>query len=175
MNRIDLQIGDRVRLEMPWSEVMMHLRLAGSNVVVEVLDDGVQLLLEDGTKLSFPVTWAEAGIYTDTSGPYAYGGHLVGGPNCTRVFFAFTQKWADTDPVTAVFIDHVAVDSPCPQGVRLGAYAHVGQHVQVCWQWMHEQPAATPEQYAPLLRELTAQGIRAAVVDSFDRAQVHRG
>ncbi|MEV2222725.1 hypothetical protein AB0E01_22935 [Nocardia vinacea] len=169
MERIDLQVGDRVLLEMPYSEAMMHMRLAGSKVEVEVLEHDAAQLLKDGGKYSFPVTWGEAGIRSGESGPYAYDGKLLGGPNCKRVFFAFTPEWASEDPVTAVFVDEVAVEPDYPEGVRLVAYAHVGQHVQASPQWTRDQLAATPEQYAPLLRELTDRGYRVVVVDSFEQ------
>ncbi len=82
MDRIDLLVGDQVRLTMPWSEVVMHLRLADQAVEIEVLDGGMAQIWRDGRTVSFPVTWGEAGIYSGgTSGPYTYGGQLVDGPS----------------------------------------------------------------------------------------------
>jgi hypothetical protein len=52
----------RVTVTLPYSEVLMHLRLAGKERKVDVLPDGVQLLDEDNEPLSFPVTHGEAGI-----------------------------------------------------------------------------------------------------------------
>lgn len=63
--------GDVVRLKLPWSEVCMHLRIADQVRDVRVLDDGAQILNDDGTPFSFPVTHGEAGIYTDAHGLYA--------------------------------------------------------------------------------------------------------
>ncbi|WP_280404770.1 hypothetical protein [Nocardia brasiliensis] len=79
MDRIKLRVGDRVRLTLPCSEVMLHMRLAEQVMEVEVLDGSMAQLWQGGEKVSFPVTWGEAGIYSDAEyGPYAYGGNLVG-------------------------------------------------------------------------------------------------
>lgn len=65
-----IKTGDVVRLKMPWSEVCMHLKVAGQVRNVRVLDTGAQILNDDGTPYSFPVTHGEAGIYTDAQGLY---------------------------------------------------------------------------------------------------------
>lgn len=52
----------RVRVALPYSEVCMHLRVAGENRYVDVLPDGVQLLDERDERLSFPISHGEAGI-----------------------------------------------------------------------------------------------------------------
>lgn len=62
--------GDVVQVRMPWSEVCMHLRVAEQVRRVEVLADGAQILNDDGTKFSFPITHGEAGIYRDATGLY---------------------------------------------------------------------------------------------------------
>lgn len=62
--------GTIVSLTLPWSEVCMHLKVAGQTRPVEVLATGAQILNEDGTKYSFPVTHGEAGIYSDAEGLY---------------------------------------------------------------------------------------------------------
>ncbi|MFC4498473.1 MULTISPECIES: hypothetical protein [Streptomyces] len=71
--RIDLEIGDRIFLTMPWSEVCVHLQVADRVMEVEVREHGAQLL-KDGEPYSIPITWGEAGIYTDstTNKPYTY-------------------------------------------------------------------------------------------------------
>lgn len=51
-----------MRLELPYSEVCMHLRLAGTVREVRVLTAGVQILNEDGSPCSFPITHGEAGL-----------------------------------------------------------------------------------------------------------------
>lgn len=56
------QVGHTVRLEMPYSEVCMHLRLAGTVRAVRVLEAGAQILNEDGSPCSFPITHGEAGL-----------------------------------------------------------------------------------------------------------------
>ncbi|WP_327357744.1 hypothetical protein [Streptomyces sp. NBC_01304] len=72
-DRIDLEIGDRVQMTMPWSEVCMHLRVAEKTLEAKVLERGTPLF-KDGREFSAPITWGEAGIYTDstTNKPYTY-------------------------------------------------------------------------------------------------------
>ena len=65
-----LSVGTVVSLTLPWSEVCMHLKVAGKTRSVEVLATGAQILNEDGTPYSFPVTHGEAGIYSDAQGLY---------------------------------------------------------------------------------------------------------
>ena len=67
-----LSPGTIVSVTLPWSEVCMHLKVAGQTRPVEVLPDGAQILNEDGTKLSFPVTHGEAGIFQDAKGLYIH-------------------------------------------------------------------------------------------------------
>ena len=62
--------GEEIALRLPWSEVCMHLKVAGQVRNVRVLDTGAQILNDDGTPYSFPVTHGEAGIYTDAQGLY---------------------------------------------------------------------------------------------------------
>lgn len=77
--RVDLEIGDRVFMTMPWSEVCMHLGVADRVMEVEIGEHGAQLL-RDGQPFSSPVTWGEAGIYTDstTGKPYTYDAEKAG-------------------------------------------------------------------------------------------------
>lgn len=84
-DRIYLRPGDRVRLEMPFSEVCMHMRVAGTAMDVELLsgDRGnagrpwfaVQLYRPgEPCPFSLPITPGEAGIFTCADGShYAYG------------------------------------------------------------------------------------------------------
>ena len=65
-----ISVGTVVSLELPWSEVCMHLKVAGQTRSVEVLPNGAQILNADGSKFSFPVTHGEAGIYQDAQGLY---------------------------------------------------------------------------------------------------------
>jgi hypothetical protein len=60
--------GDRVRIELPYSEVCMHMRVAGRVMDVRMTDGRypmAQLLNSDGSEFSFPITTGEAGIYGD--------------------------------------------------------------------------------------------------------------
>jgi hypothetical protein len=73
--------GDRVRLELPHSEVCMHMQVAGKVMTVEVnggeLPDGrpwssAQLLNDDGSHFSCPIGIGEAGIYGSPEALYCY-------------------------------------------------------------------------------------------------------
>jgi hypothetical protein len=57
--------------ELPYSEVCMHLRVAGTRLRARLQRGGmVQLLSPDGTEFSFPITAGEAGLYTDEQGAW---------------------------------------------------------------------------------------------------------
>jgi hypothetical protein len=66
--------GEIGTAEMPWSEVCMHLRVAGKVMRFEFLGTAVQLLDEDGKPFSFPITAGEAGIHQHPDGTYYYEG-----------------------------------------------------------------------------------------------------
>lgn len=65
-----LSVGDRVRVRLPYSEVCMHLHVAGLTRTVEVQEHGAQIIDDDGRPFSFPVTHGEAGIHRDAGGLY---------------------------------------------------------------------------------------------------------
>lgn len=65
-----LKVGDVARIQLPWSEVCMHLHVADAVRDVKILEHGAQILNQDGTPLSFPITHGEAGIYQDAEGFY---------------------------------------------------------------------------------------------------------
>ena len=59
-------------LELPYSEVCMHLRVAGTRMGARLQPNGmVQLLDVDGRDFSFPITAAEAGLHRDQVGWYS--------------------------------------------------------------------------------------------------------
>jgi hypothetical protein len=64
--------GDVVTVELPHSEVCMHMQVAGKVMQVEVLERGAQILTDRGTPFSFPIGHGEAGFYTDAAGLYTY-------------------------------------------------------------------------------------------------------
>lgn len=68
----DVQVGDTVKVELPYSEVCMYMRVAGQQRSVQVQTDGVQILNEDGTRFSFPITHGEAGLHRRDDGFYFY-------------------------------------------------------------------------------------------------------
>ena len=56
-------------LELPYSEVCVHLRVAGTRMGARLQPDGmVQPLDPDGRDFSFPITAAEAGLHHDQDG-----------------------------------------------------------------------------------------------------------
>ena len=69
--------GNIVELEFPYSEVCMHLRVAGRVMKVEVVPQMTgrcvaQLLNDDGSNYSFSILMSEAGFYRDDRGYYYY-------------------------------------------------------------------------------------------------------
>jgi hypothetical protein len=59
---IEARVGDTVTVELPYSEVCMHMGVAGQTRQVKVLTLGAQILAVDGMPFSFPITHGEAGI-----------------------------------------------------------------------------------------------------------------
>jgi hypothetical protein len=60
--------GDHVRIELPFSEVCMHMRVAGRVMDVRMTEGRypmAQLLNPDGSEFSAPILTTEAGIYGD--------------------------------------------------------------------------------------------------------------
>lgn len=78
--RVDLKVGDRVRLGVSYSKVCVSMGVAGQALEVEVLKNGVQLY-KDGRPFSSPIAWGEAGLYTDqnTHKPYTYNAKRITG------------------------------------------------------------------------------------------------
>lgn len=69
--RVGVVIGQVVRLVLPWSEVCMHLRLAGHARAVRLTDEGMaQILDDDGREVSFPILANEAGFYGNAADGY---------------------------------------------------------------------------------------------------------
>lgn len=70
------KVGDKVQQELPYSEVCMHLGVAGEVRPCELLDRGmVQIWDADGIlPFSFAITAGEAGFYNsgDERGWYTY-------------------------------------------------------------------------------------------------------
>jgi hypothetical protein len=64
-----LQPNQETILELPYSEVCMHLGVAGTRMRARLEPNGmVQLLDADGRAFSFPITAAEAGLDHDQDG-----------------------------------------------------------------------------------------------------------
>jgi hypothetical protein len=61
-----IQPNQEFTTELPYSEVCMHLRVAGTRMGARLQPNGmVQLLGRDGREFSFPITAGEAGVYHD--------------------------------------------------------------------------------------------------------------
>ena len=67
-------IGERVQLELPYSEVCMHMRVAGKVMQAEILPSAysAQLYSLDGRPFSAPITTSEAGFYREAERFYYY-------------------------------------------------------------------------------------------------------
>jgi len=80
-HRIEIKPGEKGYAEMPYSEVCMHMRVAGKPMNFLFKDQqypSVQLLREDGLPFSGPITYGEAGIYyREGEGYYYYRGQNV--------------------------------------------------------------------------------------------------
>lgn len=69
MTRIDVEVGDVIAIELPYSEVCMWMNVAGKTLPVLIkANRTAQIIDEDGGLCGAPVTLGEAGIYTDHNG-----------------------------------------------------------------------------------------------------------
>lgn len=55
-------IGETVDVVLPYSEVCMHMRVAGKRMRVEVREHSAQIVREDGSPWCGPITHGEAGV-----------------------------------------------------------------------------------------------------------------
>ncbi|WP_326827449.1 hypothetical protein [Streptomyces sp. NBC_01751] len=67
-------VGETVAVRLPWSEVCMHMRVAGEIRPVLLKEHGAQILNEDGSNFSFPVTFGEAGFRANVDRTFQYIG-----------------------------------------------------------------------------------------------------
>ena len=73
MKSFPIQVGEKVKKYMPYSEVCMHMRVSGKVMVAEMISERmVQLYKLDGEPFSFPISTGEAGIFTPPEGSYYY-------------------------------------------------------------------------------------------------------
>lgn len=70
MDKRRVNVGDTVLMILPYSEVCMHLKIAGQARQVQLLHGAAQIYSEDGTPFSFPVGCGEAGFHYDDLGWY---------------------------------------------------------------------------------------------------------
>jgi hypothetical protein len=73
-DRLSIRPGEFAQVEIGFSEAACHLRIAGKTMLVQLLPDGrmAQVYDAEERKLSFPITYGEAGIYRDAAGFYHY-------------------------------------------------------------------------------------------------------
>ena len=75
--KTDLEMVDRWVATMPYSEVCVHMKIAGTKMHCEFASNTsypmVQLYTTDEKRFSAPVTTGEAGVYGDSRGFYTYG------------------------------------------------------------------------------------------------------
>jgi hypothetical protein len=80
---LSIRPGERAEIELPFSEVCMHMKVAGKRLPVELVETPqylsehfsyhAQIFDADGNKMGAPVTLGEAGIYrTDANFFYHY-------------------------------------------------------------------------------------------------------
>ncbi len=73
MSEARIVIPDQmVLLELPFSEVCMHMKVAGTKMYGIVLSRAVQLVGMDGRLFSAPILHGEAGIFTNPDGSMYY-------------------------------------------------------------------------------------------------------
>lgn len=73
--QVFVKSGDVVKQELPYSEVCMHMGIAGKIMDCRLESNGmVQILSENGGPYSFPIATGEAGFYNsgDERGWYTY-------------------------------------------------------------------------------------------------------
>ncbi len=72
---IDIKPGESGRKEMPFSEVCMHMGVAGHEMDFVMTDNGrypsIQLM-KDGHPYSGTITLGEAGVFSRTDGTFYY-------------------------------------------------------------------------------------------------------
>jgi hypothetical protein len=66
--------GETLQLELPYSEVCMHMKVAGlvMTVLLTLGDFPMAQLIKDGRPFSFPIGTGEAGLFQDAGGYYGY-------------------------------------------------------------------------------------------------------
>lgn len=70
-----VKVGDRVRMEIAYSECAMSMHVAGKVMEVEVIQGRwgpIAQLYKDGKEFSAPITMGEAGFYQEQQGVYYY-------------------------------------------------------------------------------------------------------
>ena len=86
-------------LELPYSEVCMHLRVAGTRMRARLVADGmVQLLDPEGREFSFPITAAEAGLDHDHDGWFSVVADPPADPFSTVCFLMNAGSISMPDP-----------------------------------------------------------------------------
>lgn len=101
-----MMVGDMIRMVGNYSEVMMHMGLAGRPVIVELIPrnrfDGKGRMLCSAQvydlyhkPMGAPITTGEAGIYEDADGYYGYEDYGAGDSDPRAVAAELTRQLED--------------------------------------------------------------------------------
>lgn len=71
--QIRVKVGDIGEAVMPYSEVCMHMKVAGRKMLFQIVSErAVQLFSSPMQPFSFPILLGEAGVFEDEKGMYYY-------------------------------------------------------------------------------------------------------
>lgn len=78
-DRLSIRPGEIAEIELPYSEVCMHMRIAGNTMRVQLVKSNTtpsyyfaRILRDDDTDYCAPINYGEAGIFRDSAGFYHY-------------------------------------------------------------------------------------------------------
>ena len=89
MSKKYIEPGDTILIVVAHSEVCMDMKVAGKVMAVLILERRVaQLLNDDGSNYSSPITLGEAGLHQDADGIYGTAARLI------KTFHMTAGEWA---------------------------------------------------------------------------------
>jgi hypothetical protein len=130
--------GETLQLGLPYSEVCMHMGVAGSvmTVLLTVGDFPMAQLIRDGRPFSFPIGTGEAGLYSDEGGYYGYPA-----PDPRTA-----ETWTDeTDAEAAVFFPTL------PEREIRRRQDLCKQQMRLAWEQRNEQASANLQRMSDAL------------------------
>lgn len=74
MKKITVKVGQEAEITVPFSEVAMHMGIAGQRMIAQVLNQNNVQLLVPGTRkpFSMPILPGEAGLFRDSDGSFYF-------------------------------------------------------------------------------------------------------